>query len=98
MQRTRYSLEFKKNAVKMSDEPQRTVIEVAEELGVNTRMLYNWRQIYLDKNEKSGGSFTNNSCLNDKQKIQELEQQLRHVESERDILKKAMMILGKNHF
>jgi transposase-like protein len=95
--KTKYSVEFKKNAVMISEEPDRTVREVALDLGVDAQQLYNWRQIYLEREDAEQQLVEDRSYLKQKQRIIELEERLREVETERDILKKAMMIFGKNH-
>ena len=38
--RRKYDSDFKRNAVLLSEEPGRTVSEVAENLGVNRELLY----------------------------------------------------------
>lgn len=96
--RTRYSEEFKKNAVKQSEEPKKTVKEIAVELGIDLNQLYRWRQTYLSNDVEQIEVSDDRSRLKDKKRIIELEERLKEVEAERDILKKAMMVFGKNQF
>ena len=42
--RRKYDSDFKRNAVLLSEEPGRTVSEVAENLGVNRELIYRWRR------------------------------------------------------
>jgi transposase len=51
--RRKYDAEFRKNAVKLSYASPKTVIEVAENLGVSESMLYRWRQRYTAQGEKT---------------------------------------------
>ena len=38
-----YSEEFRKNAVALADQPDKTDREVAESLGIHVNQIYNWR-------------------------------------------------------
>ena len=42
--RRKYDQDFKRNAVLLCAEPGRTVIEVAQNLGINKDILYWWRR------------------------------------------------------
>ncbi|WP_273193815.1 transposase [Oleidesulfovibrio alaskensis] len=42
--RRTYDSEFKQNAVLLTEDPSRTVTEVAESLGVAKDLLYRWRR------------------------------------------------------
>jgi len=48
-----YDEEFKKNAVKLSYASQKTVKQVAEDLGIKEARLYLWRKKYTSEGEKS---------------------------------------------
>ncbi len=51
-QRRRYDRDFKRNAVLLTQEPGRTVSDVAENLGVKKDILYRWRREYLNSGGK----------------------------------------------
>ncbi|MGM0462056.1 MAG: transposase, partial [Fibrobacterota bacterium] len=42
-QRRSYDSDFKKDAVRLSTEPGRTVAEVSDALGIRSELLYRWR-------------------------------------------------------
>jgi transposase len=44
VQRRKYDPDFKRNAVRLGDDPGRTVIEVADNLGISKHLLYKWRR------------------------------------------------------
>ena len=44
--RRKYDADFKKNAVKLSHASNKSVAEVARDLGISNGMLYRWRQKY----------------------------------------------------
>lgn len=93
--RRAYDTEFKKRAVQLSQEPGRTVADVAEGLGIHKDLIYQWRK----QLERQGGlAFPGNGKQNlphEQQRIKELEKKLRDVELERDILKKALAIFSQ---
>jgi len=47
--RNNYSREFKLEAVKMSQQPDRTVAEVARELDLRENDLHNWRKMVKEQ-------------------------------------------------
>ena len=49
--RKQYSEEFKKRAVKMSHDPNRSVQSITQELGISRTNLYKWRMKYDDQGE-----------------------------------------------
>jgi len=65
----------------------RSVPEVASSLGIGENLLYKWR------NEQKS-SYSSEETGRDAE-IESLRKQLRQVETERDILKKALAIFGR---
>ncbi len=53
--RRTYDLEFKRNAVLLSEDPSRTHSEVAESLGISYAILYRWRREY---SRSAGAAFS----------------------------------------
>lgn len=49
VQRRFYDQDFKRNAVKLSEEPDRNVRDVASNLGIAADLLYRWRREYRSK-------------------------------------------------
>lgn len=93
--RRKYDPEFKRNAVRLTEEPGRTISEVAESLGINGDLIYRWRRQQL---ENSGLAFPGHGKMaltQDQKRIRELEKKLKDTEMERDILKKAMAIFSR---
>ena len=94
--RRKYDQDFKRNAVLLCSEPGRTVVEVAENLGIAKDLLYRWRREYHLSNGKLAFPGNGNEALTEEQeRIRELEKKLRETEMERDILKKAMAIFSR---
>jgi len=93
--RRKYDSDFKRNAVQLANEPGRSVSEVAEKLGINSDLIYQWRK---SLKKKGGLAFPGKgiAALTEEQKrIRELEKKLKDTEMERDILKKAMAIFSR---
>ena len=86
--RREFNDEFKREAVQMLLDGH-TASSVAERLGLaGTNLLYRWKREQL---ERSGPVATSLET-----RVRELESELHRVERERDILKKALAIFGRN--
>ena len=90
-----YSKEFKLEAVELSERSEKTVKEVALDLGISYQLLCKWRMIY--KSEGSDSFPGRGNLKPSEQELHELKKQLREVEEEREILKKALAIFSLAH-
>jgi transposase-like protein len=93
--RRTYDAEFKKNAVLLCDEPDRTVAGVAESLGIPKDMLYRWRRELTAQRGIAFPGHGNEALTDEQRKIRELQKRLQDSEIERDILKKALGIFSR---
>jgi transposase len=85
MSSQRFAPEFKDEAVRQIVERGHPVSEVAERLGVSAHSLYKWvKAVRPNKTEQHASEL-----VEAKSEILKLRAQLRRVEEERDILKKA---------
>jgi len=85
MGQQRYTPEFKDEAVRQVTERGHPVQEVADRLGVSSHSLYKWvKAVRPNKDERRS-----DELLDAKKEILKLRAELRRVEQERDILKKA---------
>lgn len=87
--KTRFDRDFKISAVKMVTEGGHKAVEVARGLGIHQNQLYSWKRKFSDSGEKA---FPGKGHLTE---LAALRRQLREVEMERDILKKAVGIFSK---
>lgn len=86
--RRSFTPEFKEEAVRMLLDGH-SVRSIVERLGLSgTNILYRWKKSYL------GGKSGISSDLD--ARVRELEAELRRVERERDILKKALSIFSRS--
>jgi len=83
-----YTREFKDEAVQMVLDGH-SVRSVCERLGVsNANMLYRWKKEFLGREGVAASSL--------EARVRALEAELHRVERERDILKKALSIFGRD--
>jgi transposase len=82
--RVRYLKEFRRDAAALVIDQHRTIADVARELGVVEQTLGNWvRQERVDRGERDG------TPTELREENTRLRRELKRVEMERDLLKKA---------
>ena len=82
---TNYSLEFKQSSARLASESEKSIPEIAMELGVNKTTLHGWVKKYNPSKDKS--SIAEELSL--KQELANLKKENTRLKQERDILKKA---------
>jgi len=88
LKRRRFTKEFKEEAVRMLLDGH-TATSVAERLGLaGPQLLYRWKKELIGQ----GGATASTLEV----RLRELERELKRVERERDILKKALAIFGRD--
>jgi len=91
-----YTETFRREAVRLADEPGRTATDVARELGIHPNQIYNWRTQF---NKLSKGQFTvadgTNYSKAEAEEIRRLKRRVVELEQERDFLKKATAYFAK---
>ena len=87
-----YTAEFKEEAIRQITERGYSVKEVSERLGVSTHSLYKWIKLVKPDHVEQ----RNDELLEAKREVLTLKAELRRVEEERDILKKAAAYFAKN--
>jgi transposase len=91
--RRKHSAEFKREAVRLSHEPDRTVGEVAASLGIDRGLLQRWRK---ELGEHGVEAFPGNGRLKaSDDEVARLRRELARAQQERDILKKALGFFAK---
>lgn len=88
----RYEEAFKIETVKYINENHKSVAQVAREVGVNENTLYSWLKKYGQKPEiKAVKSFSSESA-----ELRALQKEIRDLQEENEILKKAMHYFAKS--
>ena len=85
-----YPIEFRREAVALLERSDKTVPQLAAELGVSPQSLRNWRrQIDVDEGKAQG------LTSDEREELRQLRRELRTVTEEREILKKAAAFFAK---
>ena len=84
--RRTFTPEFKQEAVQMVLDGH-SPSSVAERWGIRTNLLYRWKSQLIQESGPAADTMDS--------RVRELETELRRVERERDILKKALAIFGR---
>ena len=85
MSNPRYSAEFKEEAVRQVLDRGYSVKDVSERIGVSAHSLYKWVKTVRPNKEEQ----RTDELLDTKREVLKLRAELRRVQEERDILKKA---------
>lgn len=90
--RRRYTLEYKLEAVKLVTEKGLTYRQVADDLGIEISNIQRWKKQYEAQSLKDVSQATAEI-----KEIQRLQEEVRQLKIERDILKKATAIFAKGN-
>lgn len=89
----KYTREFKQEALRLAEQEGMTVARVARDLGIREGLLYRWRQ---DAKRDGEEAFRGKGQRTTEQaRVAALERQVKVLEMERDILKKALGIFAE---
>ncbi len=92
---SRYPKEFKLEAIRLLNEKEKPVAEIARELGVKRTLLYRWRDEY---NKRTGDAFKGSGRpkFDEMSELSRLRKENKALKEERDILKKAAAYFAKD--
>jgi transposase len=89
LQRRKYDAEFKAEVLKMVANGQ-SVAYVSQALGISENLIYRWKQKRKGEKEAGKGDLSSLSAEN-----QQLKDRVRQLETEREVLKKALAIFSR---
>jgi transposase len=95
VQRMHYDRKFKENTVKLSYQRD-NINDLARELGIRSELVYRWRR---ELKEYGAGSFSVHGVPNltpEMKELSDLKKQVQRIETENEILKKALGIISKS--
>jgi transposase len=90
---SKYSSQFKQDAVKMAVESDQSIAETARNLGVNHNTLYTWIKKYRQENSPTNQEDGEEHLYDE---LKRLRRENDRLKEERDILKKAAAYFAKN--
>lgn len=88
-----YTEEFKREAVRLVESGQ-SVAQVCDDLGVGHTALYRWRLLYGSRSEQDQAVTTDEELRKENARLRK---QVRLLEEEREILKKAAAFFAKEN-
>lgn len=90
-QRHAYTEEFRREAVRRSDQPGNTATSVAKELGLHPGQIYNWRRQFSRLSEKQFNSLSGvDYSKQESEEVRRLKRELHDARKENEFLKKLL--------
>jgi transposase len=93
MERQQFDREFKAQAVRLCEQGDLPIAQIARDLGINVKLLYRWR----NEAQAAGTAAFPGQGHSSEDEIRRLRRELARAEMERDILKKALGVLTQPH-
>jgi transposase len=93
--RTRYTKEFKLEAIRLLELGEKPGAQIALELGVARNQIYKWQTQLRAKGEGQAFRGPGGKPVAEQSEIERLKRELKQVTEERDILKKAAAYFAK---
>jgi len=88
--KSQYTIDFRRDAVKLALEGDRSQIQTAKDLGINPQTLYQWIQKY--RTEYLSGDHS----LSPDDELKQLRKENARLKEEREILKKAAAYFARH--
>jgi transposase len=93
MERRTCTKECKQEAVQLSYDSDRSVVEVAKNLGIRPKLLYCWRS---ELRQEGGDTFPGKGKTKpSEEEMRRLRRELEQVRMERDILERALSVFAR---
>ena len=92
--RKRYTPEYKSDAVRLVVRSGRPAAQVARDLGVSENLVAKWVRLHLIEMDQNSEQVDGLNPSEMSAEIRRLQGELDHVSEQRDILKKALGIIG----
>ena len=92
--RRRFDAQFKQDALRLVEESNRKISDIAKDLGIRPELLYRWKSEHAADGEHA---FPGKGRMKpDEEYVRRLERELAQARAECDILKKALVYFSKN--
>ncbi|WGL16678.1 transposase [Microbulbifer bruguierae] len=91
-----YPEDFRREAVRRSDDPNTSAAEVARELGIHPGQIYNWRRQYKRLSEKQFNSLNGvDYSMEEREEVRKLRREISDLKEENEFLKMATAYFSK---
>ncbi len=94
-QKNNYPLEFKISSAQLAVDSNKSVAQIARDLGINHNTLHGWIDKYSDSNQINQKNMSNVNKVTCFEENKQLKKELALVKQERDLLKKAAAYFAK---
>ena len=95
MRKSKYSKEFKDSTVQLILNDGKSVVKVAEDLGLNSKTLYHWVTSYKKAHNIPTRDISASFKESNNEELKRLRRENKILKQERDILKKAAAYFAK---
>ena len=93
-----YTEEFRKEAVKRSEQPGVTQTQVAKELGVSAQQIANWKRQFTRLSDKQFNSVDGvDYSKKESEELRKLRRENKRLQEEMEFLKKAAAYFANDH-
>jgi len=93
--RTRFTKEFKREALRLLEAGEKPATQLAAELGIRRNQLNKWQAQWRSKGSEKAFRGPGAKPLSELSEVERLRRELKRVTEERDILKKAAAYFAK---
>jgi len=94
-----YTEDFRREAVRRSEDPNVSAADVARELGIHPGQIYNWRRQYNRLSEKQFNSMNGvDYSKPDSEELRKLKREISDLKEENEFLKKATAYFSKENW
>ena len=92
-----YTEDFRREAVRRSEDPDTSAVEVARELGIHPGQIYNWRRQYKMLSDKQFNSMQGvDYSRQESEEMRALKREIADLKEENEFLKKATAYFSKD--
>jgi len=92
-----YTEDFRREAVRRSEDPGTSAVEVARELGIHPGQIYNWRRQYKRLSDKQFNSMQGvDYSRQESEEMRALKREIADLKEENEFLKKATAYFSKD--